>query len=37
MRMQFMGMPDAEALAAIRLFGEEVLPQLAAESIPAGR
>lgn len=28
LRMQFMGMPHADALAGIRLFGEQVLPRL---------
>lgn len=37
LRLQFMGMPHAQALAGIRMFGEHVLPQLPQNGIPSGR
>ena len=36
LRMQFMGMPHAQALEGIRMLGEEVLPELARRVIPTG-
>jgi alkanesulfonate monooxygenase SsuD/methylene tetrahydromethanopterin reductase-like flavin-dependent oxidoreductase (luciferase family) len=37
LRMQFMGMSHEQALAGVRMFGEQVLPQVGHQSVPTGR
>ena len=36
-RLQYMGMPHEQALAGIRMFGDQVLPYLAVPGMPTGR
>jgi alkanesulfonate monooxygenase SsuD/methylene tetrahydromethanopterin reductase-like flavin-dependent oxidoreductase (luciferase family) len=37
LRMQFSGMPHEQALAGIRMFGEQVVPHVGHPSVPTGR